>query len=255
MFKYIYGPVGSWRLGISLGIDLLSQEKKICSFDCVYCQIGKTGIFSCERKIFVPTEQVIKELQQVRDVKIDYFTFSGRGEPTLAKNLKEVAVWIKNNKKGKCALLTNSSTIPDRSLWEDLLTMDLISFKIDAATQETFEKINRPCCNIKLESIIEAIKEFKKVYRGIFTIQTMFTHENRKEAHSIAQICREINPDIVFLNTPLRDSPVAALSKEEFASIEKFFDGIAHLSVYGVEKMDVKPISMPDTVKRRGKKL
>ncbi|MCM8765044.1 MAG: radical SAM protein, partial [Candidatus Omnitrophica bacterium] len=111
MFRYIYGPVSSWRLGASLGIDLLSWKKKICSFNCVYCQIGKTDIFSCERRIFVPTDEVINEFKQLPEVEIDYYTFSGRGEPTLARNLKEVAEWIRKEKKGRCALLTNSSTI------------------------------------------------------------------------------------------------------------------------------------------------
>ncbi len=253
--KYIYGPVSSWRLGSSLGIDLLSQEQKICSFDCVYCQIGKTGIFSCERKIFVKTEEVIGELENIRDVAIDYFTFSGRGEPTLAKNLKDVAVWIKNNKKGKCALLTNSSTITDISVQNDIMVMDLVSFKIDAATQETFEKINKPCCGIKIAEIIKAITEFRKFYKGVFTIQTMFINQNLKEAEKIAEICRKLKPDIVYLNTPLRDSPVEPLSAETFQSIEKVFSDIPHLSVFHSKKKDVKPLSLPDTVRRRGKKL
>lgn len=255
MFKYIYGPVSSWRLGSSLGIDLLSSDKKICSFDCVYCQIGKTDVFSCERKIFVPTDEVIKEIEQLPDVKIDYYTFSGRGEPTLAKNLKEVVDWIKRKKKGMCALLTNSSTITDESIWQDIMGIDLVSFKIDAATQETFEKINRPCCQIKLDSIIHAIKRFRNVYKGFFTIQTMFVEENLKEASKIAEICKSLNPDIVYLNTPLRDSVVPPLSEDKFLTVEEIFKDIPHLSVYRAEKKNVKPISIPDTIRRRGKKL
>ncbi|MCM8764944.1 MAG: radical SAM protein [Candidatus Omnitrophica bacterium] len=255
MFKYIYGPVSSWRLGISLGIDLLSMEEKICSFDCIYCQVGKTGIFSCERKIFVPTEDVINELEQAPDVRIDYYTFSGRGEPTLARNLKEVAEWIRKEKKGRCALLTNSSTITDTSIQQDIMIMDLISFKLDAATQKTFEKINRPCCGIKIEKIIEALSEFRKIYKGIFTIQSMFVEENLKEAKDIAEICMKLQPDIVYLNTPLRDSAVLPLSEESFSSVEKAFVDIPHLSVFHVQKKKIKPISLSDTVRRRGKKL
>lgn len=255
MFKYIYGPVSSWRLGSSLGIDMLSQEEKVCSFDCSYCQVGKTGIFSCERKIFVPADQVIDEIMKVPDVEIDYYTFSGRGEPTLAKNIKEVALWIKKEKKGRCALLTNSSTITDNSVFEDIMVMDLISFKVDSVNQQTFEKINKPCCGIKVDKIIEGIRRFRKVYGGIFTIQIMFIDENLNEASEIVDLCRSLKPDIVYLNTPLRYSNVAPLTEEKFSEIEQMFKGIPYLSVFRSEKKKVQPISFSDTVKRRGKKI
>ncbi|MCM8816883.1 MAG: radical SAM protein [Candidatus Omnitrophica bacterium] len=255
MFKYIYGPVSSWRLGVSLGIDLISQEKKICSFDCVYCQIGKTDVFSCERRIFVPTRDVINEIKNLPDVEIDYYTFSGRGEPTLAGNLNEAALWIKKEKRGRCALLTNSSTITDVSVQEEIMVMDLVSFKIDAVTQETFERINRPCCGIKIEKILQNIENFRKKFKGVFTIQSMFVEENMEEAQHIAEICRKLKPDIVYLNTPLRNSDVPPLSKEQFKVIEEIFKDIRYLTVFGAHKKNVKPISLADTIKRRGKKL
>lgn len=255
MFKYIYGPVSSWRLGISLGIDLLSQEKKVCSFDCIYCQIGKTDVFSCERKIFIPTQDIIEEINNLPDVEIDYYTFSGKGEPTLAGNIKEVALWIKKEKKGKCALLTNSSTITDISVQEDIMVMDLVSVKIDATTKETFEKINKPCCGIKLNRIIEGIKGFREKFKGVFTVQVMFVEENLKEAREIADVCKQLKPDVVYLNTPLRDSSVAPVTEEIFASVEDLFKDIPHVSVYRSQKKKVEPISMSDTIKRRGKKL
>ncbi|HOL49889.1 MAG TPA: radical SAM protein [bacterium] len=254
-FKYIYGPVSSWRLGSSLGIDQLSQEKKICSFDCVYCQVGRTGIFTCERSIYVPAESIIEELKQLPDLEIDYYTFSGRGEPTLAKDFKEVANWIKQVKKGKCAILTNSTTISDESVKQDLCVMDLVSFKIDAANQKTFEIVNRPCCGIKLENILNHIADFKKMYKGCFTIQVMAIQENVKEMVQIAEICKKLSPDIVYLNTPLRDSPVAPISETSFKEVEKLFEGMRCISVYSAHKKAVKPISMKDTMRRRGKKI
>ena len=81
-YRYIYGPVSSWRLGISLGIDPISGKEKICSFDCIYCQLGKTKFFSKKRKIFIPAERIIKEIYLLPPLKIDYITFSGSGEPT-----------------------------------------------------------------------------------------------------------------------------------------------------------------------------
>ncbi|HOK79953.1 MAG TPA: radical SAM protein [bacterium] len=254
-FRYIYGPVSSWRLGASLGIDQLSQEKKICSFDCVYCQIGRTGVFTCERKIYVPAEAVIEELKQLPEVEIDYYTFSGRGEPTLAKDFKKLATWIKNEKRGRCAILTNSTTITDPSVRDDLCVMDLVSFKIDAATQETFEKINRPCCGITLDTILNHLADFRKIYQGLFTIQVMAIEENLKEMSQIAEICRKLSPDIVYLNTPLRDSSVPPVSQQHFNELEKLFEGLRVLSVYSAHKKVVQPISVKDTMKRRGKKI
>ncbi|MGB9642321.1 MAG: radical SAM protein [Candidatus Ratteibacteria bacterium] len=254
-FKYIYGPVSSWRLGASLGIDQLSQEKKICSFDCVYCQIGRTGIFTCERKVYVPAEAVIEELKQLPELEIDFYTFSGKGEPTLAKDFKKLATWIKNEKKGRCAILTNSTTITDASVKKDLCVMDLVSFKIDAATQKTFEKVNRPCCRITLDTILNHLADFRKVYQGLFTIQIMAIEENLKEMEKIAEICRKLSPDIVYLNTPLRDSAVKPLSQESFKEVEKFFESLPYVSVYSAHKKVVQPISMKDTMKRRGKKI
>ncbi|MFH1338585.1 MAG: radical SAM protein, partial [Candidatus Omnitrophota bacterium] len=86
-FRYVYGPVASWRLGISLGIDLLSAAGKICNFDCIYCQLGKGSRYAEKPKACVKTSEIIKELKELPGLKIDYITFSGRGEPTLAKNL------------------------------------------------------------------------------------------------------------------------------------------------------------------------
>jgi len=94
-YKYIYGPVDSWRLGRSLGVDLISRDDKICTFDCVYCQVGKIATFSDRREVFVPTEEIIGEIKSLPSLEIDYVTFSGRGEPTLAENLGEVIREIK----------------------------------------------------------------------------------------------------------------------------------------------------------------
>ena len=90
-FKFIYGPVPSWRVGSSLGIDLLSQEDKICSYDCLYCQLGRTKILTATRQLYVPEDTILRELEMLpADISIDYMTLSGRGEPTLAINLGDM---------------------------------------------------------------------------------------------------------------------------------------------------------------------
>ena len=107
-YKYIYGPVSSWRLGRSLGIDPISSFQKTCTFDCVYCQSGRTEVFSTRREVFVPTEALIQELNSLPEVSIDYITFAGNGEPTLAKNLGGMIRAVKIIRREKIAVITNS---------------------------------------------------------------------------------------------------------------------------------------------------
>ncbi|MCL5408756.1 MAG: radical SAM protein [Candidatus Omnitrophica bacterium] len=254
-FKYIYGPVSSWRLGSSLGIDLLSGEKKICSFNCIYCQLGKKIMHCIDRKNYIPAKKVLEELKKLPNVDIDYYTFSGRGEPTLAVNTGKIAKWIKENKNGKTALLTNSSTILDRKIWKDIQNIDFIAFKIDAYSEDVFKKINRPIKGIKIENIRNALLEFRKIFKGKFTVQIMVLKENLKEMEDIKNFCKILKPDEIQLNTPLRPSGVQPVSKKTMEKVKKIFKGLPVSSVYDINKKKVEPISTKDTMKRRGKKI
>lgn len=252
-FKYIYGPVPSWRLGSSLGIDPISQREKICTFDCVYCQLGKTENFTGERKIFIPVTEIIEELDQLSQVQIDYITFSGRGEPTLAGNLGRMIKAIKKIRKEKIAVLTNSSLLNRKDVQEDLLQADFVVAKLDADSQKVFDIVNKPMEAIKFDSIVEGIKDFRGIYKGKLALQIMLIDENKKYARNIAQLAKDINPDEVQINTPLRPCNVKPLSKTELTEIESYFDGLKVVSVYNAVKKKVKPISNKDTLKRRGK--
>ena len=252
-FKYIYGPVPSWRLGSSLGIDPISQTGKVCTFDCVYCQLGKTEHFTNERKTFIPVTKIIEELDLLPPVQIDYITFSGRGEPTLAGNLGRMIKAIKKIRKEKIAILTNSSLLNRKDVQEDLLPADFVVAKLDADSQKVFDIVNKPIDAIKFDSIVEGIKDFRGIYKGKMALQIMFIDENKKYARNIAQLAKDINPDEVQINTPLRPCSVKPLSKTELMEIENYFDGLKVVSVYNAEKKKVKPISNEDTLKRRGK--
>ncbi|MFA5270866.1 MAG: radical SAM protein [Candidatus Omnitrophota bacterium] len=252
-FKYIYGPVPSWRLGSSLGIDPISQDKKICSFDCVYCQLGETIFFSDERKVFVPVDAIIEELDLLPPVEVDYITFSGAGEPTLAENLGDMIKVVKKIRKDKVAVLTNSSLMYREDVQEDLLSADLVAVKLDACSQEVFGAINHPFEGISFDKSVCAIKKFKTIYKGKLALQVMFMEENKKYAKKLASIIREINPDEIQVNTPLRPCRVKSLPKEELNKIKKHFQGLNVVSVYEAQKKDIKPISNKDTLARRGK--
>ncbi|MBU1147436.1 MAG: radical SAM protein [Candidatus Omnitrophica bacterium] len=252
-FKYIYGPVPSWRLGSSLGIDPISQTGKVCTFDCLYCQLGKTKDFTSERKIFIPVTKIIEEFDLLPQVQIDYITFSGRGEPTLAGNLGRMIKAIKKIRSEKIAVLTNSSLLNRRDVQKDLLPADFVVAKLDADSQKVFNIIDKPMEAIKFDAILEGIKDFRSIYKGKLALQIMFIAENKKHAKKIAEITKEINPDEVQINTPLRPCGVKPLSMTELEKIESYFKGLEVVSVYKAEKKKVKPISDANTLKRRGK--
>ncbi len=257
-YKYIYGPVFSWRLGKSLGIDPLSQKEKICTYDCIYCQVGKTLEFKSKRAVFIPTYEIIEEIKKIPLVEIDYITFSGRGEPTLALNLGEMIRAVKEVRKEKIAVITNSSLLNEKKVRGDLALADLVMVKLDAGTSGSFQSINNPAPDIKFEDMLLGIKKFRYEYKGKFALQIMFVEKNKNEAIELADLCREIKPDEIQINTPLRPSGVSPLSKEKLKEITSNFsnmEGIKVFSVYDVEKEKVIPFTREDTFKRRGKEL
>ena len=252
-YKYIYGPVPSWRLGSSLGIDPISAKDKVCSFDCIYCQIGKTTIHTKERKVFVPTELLIEELRSLPPLDIDYITFAGRGEPTLAKNLGEMITEVKQLRKEPIAVLTNASLLSDGKIREDLSQADLVVAKLDAASESVFKKMNVPVEGVILSRVMEGIKKFLIEYSGKLALQIMFVKENEKEAQEIARLARAIGADEIQLNTPLRPCAIKPLSEDRMKEVEKYFEGLNVVSVYKSVRKKVEPVSAKDTLKRRGK--
>lgn len=252
-FKYIYGPVLSWRLGSSLGIDLLSQKEKTCNYNCTYCQIGRNSNYVSKRKVYVPTESIISELKLLPEINIDYITFSGKGEPTLAKNLGETIKAIRKIKDNKIAVLTNSSLIDRPDVREELSLADFVSIKLDAHSQESFVAINNPSPNLKFENILKGIFEFKNIYKNRMALQIMFIQENKNSASKIAELANKINPDEVQLNTPLRECECRPVSPKEMAKIKEHFSGLNIKTVYDIKRKKITPINIKDTTKRRGK--
>jgi len=257
-FKYIYGPVPSWRLGSSLGIDLLSQAEKVCNFDCLYCQLGQTRKHTLERKIYVPIKEVIDELWELPDTKIDYITFSGRGEPTLAANLGEGIKAVKLIRKEPIAVLTNSSFMGLDEVKKELVLADLVVAKLDACSPESRQEVNRPAEGIESGSILEGIKAFKNNFKGKLALQTMFIGNNKNDVNKFIYLTKYIKPDEIQVNTPLRPCGIKPLAKEEILRIKDSFvaacKGIKVVSVYDERAFKaVASLSDDGTLRRRGK--
>lgn len=251
--KYIYGPVPSWRLGKSLGVDLISGEKS-CTFDCIYCQLGKTVRHIVKRHVFVPIAEVVKELESLPRLNIDYITLSGTGEPTLASNLGDVIEKIKGHFNKPVAVLTNSSLLHEPQVRKELGLADLVIAKLDAPNEEIFRKINRPANGITFQLIIGGIKKFNDEYPGKLALQMMFMPQNQDRSAAMARLAKEVDPVEVQLNTPLRPSPVKPLTIDEMAEIKKIFlaAGLAKVySVYDVERPETRPMDEMETRRRR----
>ncbi len=252
-YKYIYGPVPSWRLGRSLGIDPVLNDGKVCTFDCTYCQLGRTKVFTDERNLFVAAPEIIDELNSLPRLEIDYITFSGTGEPTLAENLGDMIRAIREIRTEKIAILTNSSLMHRKDVQKDMSLADFVVAKLDAPLQKVFESVNRPIKTTKIENIIQAIKDFRSSYMGKLALQIMFTEQNKNYAPEIAKVAKEISPDEVQINTPLRPCKAKPLPKEELDKIKKCFKDLNAISVYEAEIKKVEPVSEENTLKRRGK--
>ncbi len=250
----IYGPVPSWRLGRSLGVDLLSTEGKTCSFDCVYCQLGRTVHPLAERKQFVTIPRLAEELQRVKGVAADYITFSGVGEPTLAVNLGEAITLARSVLGFPVAVLTNSSLMTTEAVRYDLGLADMVVAKVDAPSEELFRQINRPIIECRLEGITQAIKLFREQYKGKLALQMMFIDANKHYAKKMAAIAAQLSPDEVQLNTPLRPCPIRPLTPEVIADISGAFNSLKNVvTVYEAPRPEVIPLDLKETLKRRPK--
>jgi len=226
MNSIIYGPVLSWRLGRSLGIDLFSPRGKTCSFDCTYCEWGATVHPLTERREFVMIAELKKELETAKGVSADYATFAGGGEPTLASNLGQAIEIVRSTLKLPVAVITNSSLMPREDVRRELARADLVIAKIDAPNEEIFHAVNRPCKGYTLAEIIQGIKRFRKEYKGNLALQMMFVESNKGCAEEMAKIAGELSPDEVQINTPLRPCAAKPLSPQEIAAIRDKFSGL-----------------------------
>jgi len=199
------------------------------------------------------SSKITDEIMSLPPVNIDYITFSGRGEPTLAANLGEMIKAARKIRQEKIAVITNSSILCRKDVTDDLLPADCVVAKLDAYSQKSLDEINRPMEGITFSGIVNSMREFRQKYKGKFAIQIMFMKVNKKHAVEIAKIVRSIKPDEVQINTPLRKCGVKPLPKTEIDKIKKYFAGIDIISVYDVKKKEIESISKKDTLRRRGK--
>lgn len=199
----VYGPVLSRRLGYSLGINVLSPHKKICSFDCIYCQYGKTTQKTrCPEPLSLyRVEEILKETEKalMTTRRLDFITLSGNGEPTLHPQIEGIVAGLKDLRDRyrtdvKLAMFSNSSELWREDVQRAITMIDQPILKLDTADEGCFHKINRPVEGVRLRDIISRIKELEGI-----TVQTLFlggkfTNADSESIKTWVEVIREIHP-------------------------------------------------------------
>lgn len=171
MYKYLFGPVPSRRLGKSLGVDIVAP--KSCNMNCVFCECGATAKFIMKRDSFIDVDNLKKEIiESLKMIKPDCITFSGQGEPTLNKDIGKIINWIKEITDIKVVVITNSGLLSDKNLRNDLKNADIIIPTLNSINQKTFEKINRAAKEITIDKIKDGIKKLGEEFLGEIWIET-----------------------------------------------------------------------------------
>jgi wyosine [tRNA(Phe)-imidazoG37] synthetase (radical SAM superfamily) len=201
----VFGPVPSRRLGRSLGVDLVPF--KTCSYDCIYCQLGRTTCKTVERREWVPLDTVIEDLQAKLALKPDWITLSGSGEPTLYSRLDELTDRIHSITKVPVAVLTNGSLLWKKEVRAQLLRADLVIPSLDAGSQAVFEAINRPAPEITFANMLEGLVLFRKEFKNQYWLEVFFLegiNTSRSQVREMADSAKQIQPDRIQLNTATR---------------------------------------------------
>ncbi len=229
-YKYLFGPVPSRRLGISLGIDLVPM--KTCSLNCIYCECGRTTHLTVARREYVPIEVVKSELSDylTHHPRPDYITFSGSGEPVLNSRIGDVIRFIQSQTSEiSTAVLTNGTLLFDKKVRDELKDAAVVIPSLDAATGDVFKKVNRPHPKLDVNTIIDGIIRFRGAYTGQLWLEVFIVpgiNDTETELLALKQAIEKINPDRVQLNTLDRPGVVEdirAATREELKRVLDFW--------------------------------
>jgi wyosine [tRNA(Phe)-imidazoG37] synthetase (radical SAM superfamily) len=242
----LYGPIRSKRLGRSLGLNLFPADRKVCSFNCVYCHFGATTDHTrhAQGQRVPSVEMVLAAVAEflTSDRETDYVTLSGNGEPTMYPHFAELVPRLRDlirreRPAVKLALLSNSSTVADESLWPAFRLIDLPAFKLDAGDQATFEALNCPCPGLRIADIIDALARLARTQR--LFIQTVmadgpvrnYEGEPFERWRSAIERIRPTGIQLYTTDRPVPDERVKMLSDEQLAAIARRVQELTGLEV------------------------
>ena len=208
--KYVFGPVSSKRLGQSLGVDLLPPQS--CSWNCVYCQLGKTKKFVTERQEFFPREEILEEIREAiaANTSLDWITFVGSGETMLYKGVGWLIGEVKKFTSTPVAVITNGSLLYLPEIREELLQADAVLPSLNAGSETLHIQIDRPASGLTFRQHVDGLIAFRSVYIGQLWLEVMLLggiNDSNEALYDLADVVKEINPDMVHLVLPTRPAP------------------------------------------------
>ena len=243
MYKHVFGPVPSRRLGVSLGVDLVVS--KSCNLNCIFCECGATKKIQLERQRFKNMNEILNEIQSVlKDIKPDYITFSGSGEPTLSLDLGNISKAIKEDLKykGKICLITNSLLLADKQVINELEYIDLIIPTLNTLKQDIFEKIVRPDYRTSIDEIRKGFINLNNSnYKGKIWIEIFILENINDNEENFIEIANFLNSeniryDKIQLNTIDR---VGAERDLKAISFDKILKAKKILEEYGLHDIEI----------------
>ena len=229
IMKYLYGPVPSRRLGLSLGIDCVPM--KTCSLSCIYCQLGRTYATTLDRSEYVLVSEILEEIKSwlKKEISADWITFSGSGEPTLNSGIGRLIQSIKSLTQIPVCVITNGTLLWLPEVRHDIIDADAVMPSLDSAREETFQTICRPHPDLHVETIIKGLIKFRQEYSGKMWLEILFVdgvNDSQDDIKALQTAIERINPDAIYLNTvarPPAERGVKPLSPERMNEIKKFF--------------------------------
>ena len=225
--RFVFGPVPSRRLGRSLGVDLVPF--KVCTYNCIYCQLGPTTTKTIERDDYVPVDEVLAQLDRKlrSDTAIDYITMSGSGEPTLDLSIARVIRHVKEITAIPVAVLTNGSLLHDQRVRSDCADADVVIPTLAAPDEELYQRIHRPAQGLTLESLVGSLELFRRDYQGQIWLEVFLLdgiNDAEEHVRRIAQHAARIRPDRIQLNTAVRPTAETEARAVPRRRLESFCD-------------------------------
>lgn len=233
MASYVFGPVPSRRLGRSLGIDVVPY--KTCTYDCIYCQLGRTTNKTMARSEWVPLNEVVDEIQEKLSLQPNYITLSGSGEPTLYNRTGELIDRIRTLTKIPVAVLTNGSLLWKADVRKELAAAQVVIPSLDAGDQRLFEAVNRPHGGIAFEEMMEGLILFREKYTGDYWLEIFLLAGHTgmpAEVQKLVQWTNRIKPARVHLNTvcrPPAEEYAAAVNRDRMREFAASFNPAAEI--------------------------
>jgi len=233
--RYLFGPVPSRRLGISLGIDVLPT--KTCTFDCVYCEVGTTTRRTRRRADYSPKGEILREIHEYLsldpDPVPDVLTFSGSGEPTLHSRLGEMISEVKEMTSIPVAVITNSSLLYLPEVRDDVMEADIILPSLDAVSDKVFRKLNQPEPSMKVDLMLSGLHLLRQEYKGRIWLEILVMagiNDGEDEIEKLAKVARELRPDEVHVHSAERPSPVREIKPASLETLRKLAHAVGDMA-------------------------